>query len=59
MVAVKLDATAAVETVNVVEVWPAAIVTEEGTDTPADVLLLESVMPRPPEGAALVMETVR
>ena len=50
-------ATALVPTVNVAEVAPAATVTLAGTWATA-VLLLESVMSAPPEGAAALRVTV-
>jgi len=56
IMAVKLAATAVVETVNAAEVWPAATVTEDGTVTP--VLLLERTTTRPAAGAALDRLTV-
>ena len=55
MVALTLVAMAVVLTLNDAEVCPAAIVTEAGTMTPWAVLSLESVMVKPPTGAALAI----
>ncbi len=56
MRAVRLDATAAVETVKVTEVAPAGTETDAGTDAAAS--LLERVTGNPPAGAGLEMTIV-
>jgi len=58
IVAVTADATAVVETENVAVVFPEATVTEAGTVTPLEVLLLVSVTDVPLVGAELVSVTV-
>ena len=58
MIAFTVAATGVVETVKLPEVWPAAIVADDGTVTPLAVLLLERAIVRPPAGAALEMLTV-